>query len=70
LQRDDQIPPLLLELDKRQTVIRQISHDDIPTASIGPHRAIADRFCDPITKLRQILTIRDDRRSPRDRIRN
>jgi hypothetical protein len=26
LQRDNQIPPLLLELHKRQTVIRQMSH--------------------------------------------
>jgi hypothetical protein len=31
LQRDDQIPPLLLELDERQAVIRQMSHHDIPT---------------------------------------
>ncbi|HVX79414.1 MAG TPA: hypothetical protein VHB49_25035 [Bradyrhizobium sp.] len=31
LQRDHQIPPLFLELDKWQTVIRQMSHHDIPT---------------------------------------
>ena len=28
LQRDNQIPPLLLELNKRQTVVRQMSHHD------------------------------------------
>jgi hypothetical protein len=27
LQRDNQIPPLLLELNKRQTMVRQMSHD-------------------------------------------
>jgi hypothetical protein len=27
LQRDNQIPPLLLELNERQTMIRQMSHE-------------------------------------------
>jgi len=29
LQRDNQVPPLLLELDKRQTMVRQVSHHDV-----------------------------------------
>jgi hypothetical protein len=34
LQRDDQIPALLLQLNQRKTVIRQISHRDIPALSM------------------------------------
>jgi hypothetical protein len=33
LQGDNQIPPLLLELDKRQTVVGQMSHVDAPLGS-------------------------------------
>jgi hypothetical protein len=29
LQRDNQIPPLLLELNQRQAVVRQMSHHDV-----------------------------------------
>ena len=36
LQRDDQIPPLLLELDKRQTVVRQMSHHGSSSPEIEP----------------------------------
>jgi hypothetical protein len=36
LQGDNQIPPLLLELDQRQTVVRQMSHDDAPRGSDEP----------------------------------
>ena len=62
LQRDDQIPPLLLELDQRQTVIRQMSHYSVPALCVRcpfdrTAQAIPDQFCHPFTKLRQILAI-------------
>src|SRR4029077_16904350 len=44
LQRDDQIPPLLLELDKRQTVVGQMSHHGVPTPCIERAGAIAGRL--------------------------
>ena len=37
LQRDNQIPPLLLELNQRQTVVRQISHRLLPTPGLERH---------------------------------
>ena len=33
---DDQIPPLLLELNKRQTVVRQMSHHGSSSPEIEP----------------------------------
>jgi hypothetical protein len=36
LQGDNQIPPLLLELDKRQTVVGQMSHRGAPLGSDEP----------------------------------
>ena len=39
LQRDDQIPPLLLELNKRQPVVRQMSHHDVSNPWIEPPAA-------------------------------
>ena len=42
LQRDNQIPPLLLELNKRQTVVRQISHHGaLPALGLNAPRRIA-----------------------------
>jgi len=58
LQGDNQIPPLFLKLDKRQTVVRQRSHHDVfqPLES-ERHGGIAGRFCIPLTKVAQILKI-------------
>jgi hypothetical protein len=40
LQSDHQIPPLLLELDKRQTVVRQMFQHDASPPSIERHLAL------------------------------
>jgi hypothetical protein len=52
LQRDNQIPPLLLELNKRQTVVWQMSHDMFPALVDDDIRSMADWLCNPLTKLR------------------
>ncbi len=75
LQRDDQIPTLLLELNERQTVIRQMSRHDGPgplscalARSVGQNAAIAGQVCHPFTKLLQILANGTGDGRPDDRL--
>ena len=56
LQCDDQIPPLFLQLNKRQTVVGQTSHDvfhPLHWTCIG--NTLAGLVCDPLTEVGQIL---------------
>lgn len=49
LQRDDQIPPLLLELNQRQTMIRQMFHDGVPALRVCyPFNRAASSYSSPV----------------------
>src|SRR6185437_13875814 len=54
LQSDHQIPPLFLELDERQTVVRQMSQHDVSNpVNLSDLTAISLPFCVSLTKLGQ-----------------